>query len=274
MIAFYAMGGGLGHLTRVRAFIHTYGIKDSFRVITANRAAFRFFTSEKVLFIESDKETTRDELAQKIHDATRDLKFKDLYVDAFPNGILGELSEKLILVEHRHYLARRLIWKNYQPMLDGEITFNTIYRFEPLETDHQLFIQSHGKQIIKVSLDFSFLQSNKLPTTKKLSQPLWLIVHSTHPEELKLLLDHAQDIAKLEQIQPHFIVLSDVSLPLPDSIELLMNENPMDWYSLAERIFTGGGFNTWYQLKPWRNKHTALPFKRRYDDQFWRVSLK
>ncbi|MEM1406836.1 MAG: hypothetical protein AAGG59_08690 [Bacteroidota bacterium] len=274
MIAFYAMGGGLGHLTRVRAFIHTYDVKDPFKIITANRAAFRFFTNEQLVFIESDKETTRDELARKIQETTRDLVFNHLYVDAFPCGILGELSERLILAEHRHYLARRLIWKNYQPVLSSEMTFNSIYRFEPLETDHQVFIQKHGKQIIDVSLDFSFLRSNKPPPTKKLSQPLWLIVHSTHQEELKLLVDHAQDIAKLKQLHPHFVVLSDVSIPLLDSIQLLMNENPMDWYPLAERIFTGGGFNTWHQLEPWRNKHTALPFKRKFDDQFWRVGLK
>ncbi|MEM6523943.1 MAG: hypothetical protein AAF693_09130 [Bacteroidota bacterium] len=273
MIAFYAMGGGLGHLNRVRAFIHTYGIKCPFKIITSNQAVFRFFTKEQVLFIESDKQTTRDKLAQKIHDVTCDLAFNHLYVDAFPGGILGELSEELIQSERRHYLARRLIWKNYQPVLDGEITFNTIYCFEPLEVDHQAFIQNYGKQIIDVSLDFSFLRSNKLPPTKKLTQPLWLIVHSTHAEELKLLVDHAQDIAKMEQVWPDFVILSDVSLPLPDSIELLMNENPMDWYPLAERIFTGGGFNTWYQLQPWRNKHMALPFKRKFDDQFWRVGL-
>ncbi|MEM6526572.1 MAG: hypothetical protein AAF693_22460 [Bacteroidota bacterium] len=274
MIAFYAMGGGLGHLSRIRAFIHTYIVKGSYKVITANPAVFRFFTNEQVLFIESDKETTRAELAQKIHSATRDLKFKNLYVDAFPGGILGELSDALIPSERKHYLARRLIWKNYQPMLDGEITLDTIYHFEPLETDHQVFIQNRSQRIIEASLNFSFLNSEKPPSPKKLSQPLWLIVHSTHPEELKLLVDHAQDIAKLEQVHPHFVILSDVSIPLPDSIELLMNENPMDWYPLAERIFTGGGFNTWYQLQAWRTKHTALPFKRKYDDQFWRVGLR
>ncbi|MEM7109860.1 MAG: hypothetical protein AAF519_16665 [Bacteroidota bacterium] len=274
MIAFYAMGGGLGHLTRVRAFIHTYNIEEPFKVITANHAAFRFFANEQVLFIESDKETTGAELARKIHDATHDLAFIDLYIDAFPCGILGELSEKVIPAEHLHYLARRLVWKNYQPLLSNEMTFNDIYRFEPLESDHQMFIQNHGKQIIDCSLDFSFLRSNKTPSIKKPLQPLWLIVHSTHPEELELLLHHAQDIAQLEQVSPYFVVLSDVSIPLPDSIELLMNEQPMNWYPLAERVFTGVGFNTWYQLQACRNKHTALPFKRKFDDQFWRVGLK
>ncbi|MEO1096524.1 MAG: hypothetical protein AAFX57_02060 [Bacteroidota bacterium] len=274
MIAFYAMGGGLGHLTRVRAFIHTYAIKGPFKVITANPAVFRFFTNEQVVFIESDKKTTRAELAQKIQSATHDLVFKDLYVDAFPCGILGELSGELIPSERQHYLARRLIWKNYEPLLNSDATFNSIYRFEPLDIDHQAFIQNHGNQIIKSPLNFDFLISKKPPSTKKLLQPLWLIVHSTHLEELKLLLDYAQDIAKLEQVNPHFVVLSDVSIPLPDSVELLMHENPMDWYPLAERIFTGGGFNTWHQLQPWRNKHTALPFKRKFDDQFWRVGLK
>ncbi len=222
------MGGGLGHLTRVRAFIYTYAIKGPFRIITANPAVFRFFTNEQVVFIESDKKTTRAELALKIQSATHDLVFKDLYVDAFPCGILGELSGELIPSERQHYLARRLIWKNYEPLLISETCFNKIYRFEPLESDHQVFIENQGELIIDGFLDFDFLISKKPPSTKKLLQPLRLIVHSTHPEEMKLLLDHAQDIAKLEQVSPLFVVLSDVSIPLPDPIELLMNENPID----------------------------------------------
>ena len=169
-------------------------------------------------------------------------------------------------------MARRLVWNNYKEKITKIGNFTNTYRFEPLETDHQQFINSHCTSIIDASLNFFSNTPNRMVFTYHLTQPIWLIVHTTHQEELKLLIDHAQDIADIEQVKPHFIILSDVSIPLPGGAKLLRHENPLDWYPHAAKIFTAAGFNTWYQLKPWRDKHIAVPFKRRFDDQFWRVS--
>ncbi|MEM7549503.1 MAG: hypothetical protein AAF363_07510 [Bacteroidota bacterium] len=271
MIAFYAMGGGLGHLTRVQAFIHTHQIKDPFKVITANRSAFRFFSSQEVVWIEANESTTPIDLASKIQEATKDIRFEVLYIDTFPCGILGELNGNLIRAKRKHYLARRLIWRNYRSLISENISFDNTYQFEPLEPDHQLFIETYCNSIVSYSLDYKARDLDQKQLEKSLSKSIWLIVHSTQPEELQILVDHAQDIAKLERIKPKFIVISDVEIPLPDSTKLLPEENPVEWYPKADRIFTAGGFNTWYQLKAWRHKHTALPFPRKFDDQFWRI---
>lgn len=273
MIAFYAMGGGLGHLTRVRAFIHTYQIPKPVKVITANRSVFKFFTKEEVIFIKAEAATTRDKLSEKIHTAVVDFTFDHLFIDTFPCGILGELDNGLIQYHQKHYLARRLIWKNYEYNGSKVEDFNHVYRFEPLEAEHQEFINSRSKMIIDARLDFFTARSKKKSSVDmdSLTQPIWLIVHTTHQAELHMLVDHAKDIASIEQIEPKLVILSDVKIISPDSGVLLHDENPMDWYPKAARIFTAAGFNTWYQLAPWRNKQTALPFKRKFDDQFWRV---
>lgn len=268
MTGFYAMGGGLGHLTRVQTFIKNYQISGAIKIITANRSVLDFFSKEQVVLVESDKSTTPLNLADQIKAVTSHLDFEKLYIDTFPCGIMGELNTDLIPSKTRHLLARRLIWKNYLPLISEIIPFDSTYYFEPLHTDHQQFIKVNSKLTIEATLDYQ-IDANRV--VNKRAKPLWLIVHSTYQEELQLLIHHAQDIAKLERIDPEFLVLSDVTLPSHHSYRLLRNENPLDWYYTADRIFTGGGFNTWHQLKPWRVKHVALPFKRKFDDQFWRV---
>ena len=58
MIAFYAMGGGLGHLTRIHAFIRTQPITGLIKVITSNPSALKFFSKEEVIFIAAEVTTT------------------------------------------------------------------------------------------------------------------------------------------------------------------------------------------------------------------------
>ena len=91
----------------------------------------------------------------------------------------------------------------------------------------------------------------------------------THQEELEVHINQEKGIAAIQKSSPHFLVLSDVTLTLASNFTLLTGENPIDWYPLAQKIFSAAGFNTWYQLSPWREKHYCIPFKRNYDDQFW-----
>ncbi|MEM9857911.1 MAG: hypothetical protein AAF843_11160 [Bacteroidota bacterium] len=272
MIGFYAMGGGLGHLTRVQTFIRNKKFKGPIRVLTANKSAFHFFSAEEVLMIHANDSTTPSELAQRISDLISKITFEHWYIDTFPCGILGELGNVPIQSTSKHLLARRMLWRNYYPLITHIETFTSTYTFEPLESDHQHFIKRNSKTLIKTSLDYTSDRKIIIPK-KKSSASIWLIVHSTHQQELLLLIDHAMDIAMLEKKDPEFVVISDVNvLSTEASIRVLTNENPLNWYPLADRIITAGGFNTWHQLKPWRAKHIALPFKRKFDDQFWRVT--
>ncbi len=271
MIAFYGMGGGFGHLTRIKTFIRTLGITEPCKVITANNSVFRLFKSEEVLFIEADNTTTKEELAEKIRFRTDHFHFDQLFIDTFPCGILGELGPQLIHCKQRNYLARRLIWKKYKNQITQTPEFDQAYRFEPLETEHQQFIDFHCKRVVDVSLDYLSGQSQKPPPLMDSKEPVWLIIHTSHEDELRVLIDHAEDIATIEGITPKLVILSDVKVPLPPSAILIHDQNPLDWYPYAHRIFSAAGFNTWHQLAPWRDKHIVIPFKRRFDDQFWRV---
>ena len=178
------MGGGLGHLTRVQTFIKNKGISGPLKVITANRSAFNFFDEEEVAFMDVDESTNAEELRKLIKRIAADLTFEALYIDTFPYGILGELTSDTLPAKTRHLLARRIIWKNYLPLMAGSRTFNTTFRFEPLESGHQQFIADNSKMIIDINLEYR--GHRDLIFQKPFNKPLWLIVHSSHREELLL----------------------------------------------------------------------------------------
>ncbi|MEL7006412.1 MAG: hypothetical protein AAFN93_27340, partial [Bacteroidota bacterium] len=155
MILFYGMGGGFGHLTRIQAFIKTYKIKKPYLILTANPSANSFFRADQLLWMDTNKDTTKEELAEKIRQTTSTLHFDHLYIDTFPQGILGELTRGLIKTDQTHYLVRRLIWTNYKGQVNEEVQFDKVYRFETLEFDHQEFLNTCSKEIIDASLAYT-----------------------------------------------------------------------------------------------------------------------
>lgn len=271
MIGFYAMGGGMGHLTRIKTFIQNQRFSDPIKVITAHPRANSFFPQEQLVYVQADASTTRQQLFNTLHQSCKHFHFDHLYIDTFPCGILGELDTNTILHEKAYYLARRLQWEIYQKQISTPLHFETTYQLEQLCPPHQQFINSHSRQIEMLPLKYPQPQPVRHPLLLQ-RKPIWLIVHTSHEEELQLLIDHALDIAQIEKCEAQLVVLSELDVNLPPQICLLSNEQPTDWYPLAEKIFTAAGFNTWHQLSDYRKKHICLPFKRKFDDQFWRSS--
>ena len=275
MTGFYGIGGGFGHLTRIRAFIHTMSVEKPYVIITTNVHAFQLFGTNAIAFIDPQKVPDKCSLRAEIKKTLTDYNVNQLYVDAFPCGILGELDKDACGSIEINYLARRLIWKNYQQLIEDRPSFHKAYVFEPLENEHLQFLKDHFSEIILADLQYP--EPEGLVSIEKkirgFKKPIWLIVHSTHSEELEVLINHAIDLATIERKDPQFVILSDQEIALPGGFVSLQNENPVQWYPYAEKILTAAGFNTWYQLEKYRDKHECIPFKRKFDDQFWRVKL-
>ncbi|MDW3193559.1 MAG: hypothetical protein R8G66_14385 [Cytophagales bacterium] len=270
MIVFYALGGGWGHFTRVHSFIQQAGFDVPKKVIVANPKAATYFDTDELIVVPELAQKDAVALRSFLLEISRSNDIEKWYIDTFPVGILGELEVGIFQGAEVNLLARRLIWENYLPMIQAPIQFTNVYRFESLEAEYQEYLDKHSRAI--TSVDFSassFAEENRHPLGQS-EQPIWLVVHSSSEEELALLIDHAFDLAFIEKKRPRIIVLSDFEASVPKGSHLLLGENPRDWYGLAERIFTAAGFNTWYELAHYREKHICLPFKRKYDDQFWR----
>lgn len=271
MIAFYGMGGGFGHLTRIQTFIDNQSIIGPYKIITANPKARNFFPKDQTIMISADKSTTKTQLGELIQKACSNYGFEELYIDVFPCGIMGELTADTISHQKAHCLARHMDWETYDEVIDNVPSFETTFCFESLSSDHLQFINTHSKQIRNAELKYS-LPSQVDHKILKAEKPIWLIVHTTNREELNMLIDHALDVANIRKTNPQLVVLSDIAIELPNEAVLIHDHRAIDWFPHAEKIFSAAGFNTWHQLRPWRSKHICIPFKRRYDDQFWRAS--
>ena len=264
MKLFYVMGGGLGHLYRVYTFIQQTGLTD-FAILTNNPLAVKFFLPEEIIPVQGK---TQVEVVRSIQSFIRLLKYDELYIDTFPAGLFGEL----VLPGNRRtiYLARRLKWKTYQSVMkpDHMQLDETIY-FEALEPEHEEFVRAVSARLSGFILHYPVPHPERVPVhLLPKEKPLWLIVHSFDKEEVLYLLQYAQDIARIEKQEPAFIVLSDQPLDHP---EVYFWFPACDWFPLADRIFTGGGFNVLQQTASFIQKITAIPFPRQYDDQAWRI---
>ncbi|GAA0189475.1 hypothetical protein GCM10009122_49790 [Fulvivirga kasyanovii] len=273
MIIFYGFGGGFGHLSRIKTFIDNFGIERPYKVLTNNRSAFQLFEEKHIAFLPADHDFEAGSLRKWLTGVIREYSPGEFYIDTFPCGLLGELSDDLFAGITVNYLCRRLRWHKYQPLISQHPPhIDCAYVFEPLEPEHDNYVKN-AVSVKRVEMIFP-APNIKPEALGHLSQPVWLVVHTTHQDEIEVLTDHAIDLAKMEGTQPQVVVLCDQHANVPEGVKLLHGEKPIDWYPHVEKIFTAAGFNTWYQLKPWRNRHVAIPFPRKFDDQFWRAGSK
>jgi predicted glycosyltransferase len=240
VILYYALGGGLGHLTRARKVLEALDLTRDAVLLTASPfgADPRVTGGLGVLKVPRrlgyDREAFRAWLRPVLREAD------ELIVDSFPAGILGELCG-MALPPARH-VARLLRWDAYITRLDGPLpSYDVIYELEPL---------AH---------DLGPTQPLELPQAPigepLVDEPHWLVVHSGPQSELDELLRQAQDAPKLVVVSP---LATDVYPVAPHLAH-------------AERVITGAGFNAVHENARWRERHIFLPFPRGLDDQFARA---
>jgi len=266
MNLFYAMGGGMGHLSRVHTFINQFHISP-YKILTNNPLAEKLFNPENILYAEGK---TITQVSRQVSIAIHSTAYNELHIDTFPVGLFGELNTIKANIK-THYLARRLKWDAYKALVKNIPVFNTTYCFEELEPAHETFLQKTGKNILATNLQYPAPNPARIPAHLiPEGKPLWLVVHAFIREETEALVSYAKEIAALENYNPVFVVLTDQQIDI-ENVFCYTYFPAYDWFPLADRIFVGGGFNSLQQAAPYRHKTTAMPFPRKYDDQFWRV---
>lgn len=284
MTLYYALGGGLGHLTRARAVLHTLGIAPPVTLLTVEgfNGDRRVVGDNDILAVPeevgADPAACRAWLSATIEARSPDVVF----LDTFPAGILGELCglgmpAGVPLI----HIARLLRWGSYRPLLaaGGAPRADVTYVVEKLTPEHDDYLRSHSGQIVSLALSDP---PNGLPASlageiaAQLSpeqRPLWLVVHSGPAEEIDELVGYGLELAAIERSEPAMAVISPLSPPpLPPGIGHLDLYPATPLFPFADRIITACGFNIMRQTEPFRDRHRFLPFPRRYDDQFLRAS--
>ncbi|WIM99691.1 hypothetical protein ACTOB_003351 [Actinoplanes oblitus] len=253
MIVCYARGGGLGHLTRIRAYLHTVHGDEPATIVTGSPFAAdpRVLGPHRVLPVA----------------ALPSLRPSELVVDAFPAGIEGELSDPP-RADRTVHLARLLRWAAYRPLLPREpIRFDQTWILEDLDP-------AHAAHLARTSAACDRLRLTDPPSAPAgLAAGAWLIAHSGPETEIHELVAYARECASWEGCRPR-LMLAAPHRPagLPADVEHTDRYPVWPLFASAERVVTAAGFNAVRQLEPWRAKHRMLPFPRRWDDQFTRAA--
>jgi hypothetical protein len=277
MIVCYAQGGGLGHLTRVRAFLHTVHPDAPATIISASRFTPdpRVCDRHRVLCPPTGSSPT--DLSAWITATLDALPPHELVVDAFPRGIGGELSAAVLSHRTRGvtHLARLLRWDVYRSVGPGRtmspLRFDRTWTLEPLTPDHRTYLESVSAEV--EPLDLTDPPPRDDPDPDRTARGAWLVVHSGPESETGELLGYAQDCATAEGIRPRLVLVApDHPGQLPAGVQYLDAVPAWPLFARAARVITAAGFNAVRQLRPWRSRHRMVPFPRRFDDQFARAA--
>ena len=265
-VVHYAIGGGLGHLVRARAFLESRGLANDAVILTASDYAddprvLGAIAHERVpKSLARDRDALRAHLKRRIDAIAPAL----VVVDAFPCGILGELGA--IDGVACWHLARRLRWDVYAPMIDSRPRFARTFRLEPLAPAHEEFLRGCSDAIDDLALE------EPAPASPPIEGAYWLVVHSGPEAEVAELVAHACERRAIERVEAPILVASPhAPRDLPPDCFALDIHPAHALFERAQRIVSAAGFNVMRQAARYRDKHVVVPMPRRLDDQFARA---
>ncbi|GAB4416422.1 MAG: hypothetical protein OHK0039_25730 [Bacteroidia bacterium] len=276
-ILYYALGGGLGHLTRAMAFADMQGWTDV-HILTSHPMAAQVVPSHRLVQVPRE---SIDPLiyAPWLQHWWAAQSYQDIYIDAFPSGIVGELSRLPGIQDRRlWHLARRLQFGNYAPLIgEKPLHYHEVLQLEALEKPHAQWLRRHSDHIRPFTIDYPTpaLPPDVQAAWEAIPGPRWLVVHAGSSEETATLLRHTQRRAKQwarkTRVSPTILLSSTLQASLTASVQRFDHYPAAALFPLADYLVTACGFNTMMQTLPYRDKHLFIPFYRRYDDQFARA---
>ncbi len=280
MIFYYAAGGGLGHLTRARAVLHTLRIEETSIILTASDFAGdkRVTGDVEVLKIPAPCASNFAAYRQWLRDLFDAYQPRALYLDAFPAGIVSEFCDfDFPKQTDLYYVARLLRWDVYSQLLVGKSPhFKTTYALEDLEAEHQEFLHCCSDRMEPLRLtdpprQLTAAEAEILASLKTAEPPLWLIVHCGSDAEIGELVAYAEECRQLEAATVRLLLIAP---RCPSTVQIAyLDFHPAHLlFPFVERIFTACGFNTMRQTERYKQKHRFMPFARKFDNQFQRAA--
>jgi predicted glycosyltransferase len=266
MLLYYAAGGGLGHLTRARAFLHAAGAEDEAVVLTASPFASDRRVMGSVASLIVPEELRQDQPAYRdwLQRSIARLAPERLIVDTFPAGLFHEFAGMAIPCEI-DYVARYLEWRRYAPRELPSLA--TTYVLEPLHEEQERFVVARSRNIDRRPRLIDPPRTDDLPP---LPERYALVVHSGSTEEVTELIDYAAAAARAEGTQEPIVAVTQAAVSRRDVV--CIDAYPATRLAArATRIITAAGFNCMRQFAS-DPRHTAVPFRRRFDDQFLRAA--
>jgi hypothetical protein len=270
VVLYYALGGGLGHLTRAALVLDAFGLADQATLLTASCFARDVRVTRGVPVLAVPERLGHDRAAYRawLSGQFARLAPAELIVDSFPGGILGELCG-VDLPPARH-IARRLRWCAYARRLDGPLPrYAMSYTIEPLLEDHALRLAECSEMVTNLELGPRAASAEPL-----VDRAHWLVVHSGPDAETVDLVRYATELQAAEGATDAVMVVITPERPswLPPAALWRDVYPAAPHFTHAERIITAAGWSAMRDAEPFRERHRFVPYPRALDDQFARAA--
>ena len=284
MDLYYAAGGGLGHIARAERVLGTLGVDAT--IITTSPYAERCLGAKSPMLrvpgsISSDRgerapspaltdtRVDRAELIKWLDVLIEKIRPSRIFIDTFPAGLFGELSDVATVRESElHYVGRLLRWDSYSPLIGTRpLFFESALLLERLTADHEMFIRETSGSIEELTIE-----DDQEGDAASEGDEIWLVSHSGPADEVRTLVHYALEMRQIEKSEAPIVVTTmDAPADLPPEIVITSQYPARSLFGSAARIITGAGFNTMWELRKHRHKHRFIAFPRRFDDQFLRA---
>ncbi|KXX68908.1 hypothetical protein [Flammeovirga sp. SJP92] len=270
MKLFYVLGGGLGHLTRVKRLLRTLRIEKDFMIFSTSWAT-KVFPADQCIIINPKTYQNKKDLFHFLLTQIKQYSVTDLFIDTFPLGLFKELELEVIPSQCQlHYIARYLKWGVYmnQPVVK-ERRFDHTYIIDFMHQDQFHFIKKHSKKISHFKLE----SREKVKSNKK-EEEFFLINHSGPKEEIQSLINLLQDHPLYTTCQLPILINTPThfTLPFSERVKVIHQYPAHLLFAQAKLIVTGCGYNSMLETLPYQEKHIFMPFQRKFDDQFERAN--
>lgn len=275
---YYALGGGLGHITRARALLAQLGAQARILTRAEHAADPRLSRGLNLLPVPDGLEPAA--LGPWIQALLHRERPQVLFLDSFPAGLFGEFCGMRLPPDLRlEHVARLLRWDVYSAVLQGESPrLHRVHILEDLAPAHAAWLRRHAGQVSRLALRDPPMPAADPGARKRfeaLPRPRWLVVHAGPPAEIRELLDYAREQALAEGGAPSLCLVSPDTGEDPAGEVLRLDCYPAaPLFPLADRIISACGFNIMRQTLPFRERHRFLPMPRRFDDQFARAAAR
>ncbi len=260
---YYALGGGLGHLTRSLAIVSRLGLLAQHIRILGSSSWIPGIAKSQPFILDSVPLACRNSLSAYLRflkDYLKTHQIQAVVLDSFPYGLLGEWR---FLGPHlpRLLIARLLRWERYRKRI-GPAPENFpghSLAIEPLEPIYENILQKHSRMArLKTPILFHWepedFKANAIEKTG------WAVVHSGNPDEQSRLLAFARARMKARNMAD-----APLKLLFPDA-GIFPAQGQL---RACSHIVCGAGYNmTALAARPYPGQRFFLfPFERRFDDQ-------
>jgi hypothetical protein len=264
-LVYYALGGGLGHLTRALAIINALDRTGSsalaFTLVTNSPLAKRLNINrfiDRISLVTINSET---ELTDRIT-AVFQVEPKLVLVDTFPRGLMGELVPWLKRLRCPRLLIQRYLNPHYLTSFAIGEFVTTNYQACLRLADNLPTQQLHQNTYDLAAVTLA-TESTIAPT---------LFIGQSQPRLLFIDFGVAADrfIAAIPELFSLRVVTvkSDRVASLPAALEFFPASA---LFSQADLIVGGCGYNLFHEVRREQRPAIFLPQRQTYDDQFGRA---